>query len=166
MYNPKVLCEAQCLALYHHLQQTVEQLLNQADTPLGQLSIASPWDLEQMTAWNKSAKTTPMHTCVHHLISEQVARAPLKQAIYTTQGILTYHELDTLSTQLAQHLHRLGVGSGSLVPFCMHKSAWAIVAMVAIMKADAAFVPLDPSHPRARREEMAWFPTWWSYHRL
>lgn len=60
---------------------------------------------------------------------------------------MTYAELDKLSSQLARHLVGLGVGPEVMVPLCFSKSIWAIVAMVAVMKAGGAFVSLNPSHP-------------------
>src|SRR5699024_6292047 len=52
------------------------------------------------------------------------------------------------------HLRQLGVGAENFVPICYEKSMWTIVAMLGIMKAGGAFVPLDPAHPPARREAL------------
>lgn len=67
---------------------------------------------------------------------------------------MTYAELDACSTVIARHLVRAGVRVGDYVPFAFEKSLWTVVATLAILKAGAAFVPLDPSHPAARLREI------------
>lgn len=81
------------------------------------------------------------------VISQTARRQPSAQAVSSWDGNLTYHELDSLSSQVAVYLVSLGIGSGSFVPVCMEKSLWAIVAFVSILKAGGAFVPMDAMQP-------------------
>nr|POF14182.1 nonribosomal peptide synthetase fmpe [Quercus suber] len=59
-----------------------------------------------------------------------------------------------MTTKFAAYLRTLGVGVESLVPICFEKSMWTVVAMLAIMKAGGAFVPVNPSHPPTRRRAL------------
>ncbi|KAL3441174.1 hypothetical protein BJX65DRAFT_314060 [Aspergillus insuetus] len=100
--------------------------------------------------WNRDL-TAPCERCVHELVAEQTRRLPASaQAICAWDGNFTYTELDTITTRLSQHLQRLGVGPESFVALCFNKSAWAIVAQLAVLKAGGAFASLDPTHPETR----------------
>ena len=92
--------------------------------------------------------------CVHDLFAEQAQARPDAPAICAWDGELTYGELDVLSTELAGHLVELGVKAEDMVPLCFEKSMWTVVAMLAVLKASGAFVPLDPDHPQNRHEEI------------
>ena len=85
--------------------------------------------------------------CVHTLISEQVAKDPTKTALYCSKAPFTYTEMNYLATQLAVYLRCCGVGVGSIVPLCFEQSIWTVIAMLAVMKASAAFLALDAALP-------------------
>ncbi|UKZ82422.1 NRPS [Trichoderma virens FT-333] len=154
IYDVNVLAEAQLHALATQFDYVVQQLLSQdTEAKLKTITTAGPWDLQQAMSYN--VKEPGMVTaCVHELITQQSARDPHHEAIYSSEGIVTYANLDRLSNLLAHYLHRLGVRPESIVPFCFDKSPWAIVAMLAILKAGGAFLPLDPLHPRNRHEAL------------
>ncbi|CAA9956393.1 EntF Non-ribosomal peptide synthetase module protein [Pyrenophora teres f. maculata] len=59
-----------------------------------------------------------------------------------------------MSSKLADHLVRIGVKRKDVVPLCFEKSMWTVVAMLAVLKAGGAFVPLDTDHPATRHEEI------------
>ncbi|KAI8292811.1 Nonribosomal peptide synthase atnA [Colletotrichum sp. SAR 10_98] len=87
---------------------------------------------------------------ITELISEQSAAHPGKEAVTSTLDALSYDALEAMSSALAIHLRNVGVAAGDFVPLCFEKSVWTVVAMLAAMKADAAFVPLDPAQPISR----------------
>lgn len=95
-----------------------------------------------------------VNRCVHSLYEEQAIARPNACAIYSWDGKMTYEQLNQHSTRLASYLVTQGIGTEVMVPLCFEKSIWAIVAMLAVLKAGAAFVPLDPMHPTARHEEI------------
>ena len=120
------------------------------DEKLGDLEMLSVQDKETIWEWN-SKPLDVVNKCIHHIIEEQVFLRPeTAEAICSWDGTFTYRELDGLATSLAHHLVQLGVGPEVMVPFCFEKSAWTIIAILAILKAGGAFVPLDPTHPAAR----------------
>jgi amino acid adenylation domain-containing protein len=155
IFNPNVVAEFQATALTRHFDHVARQLTrddNDAST-LGDITVASDWDLEQSKLWN-TADAAPVEALVQDLISERAKRNPAKEALVSSERSISYQELDDFSTDLAVHLRQLGVSSDIMVPFCLEKSVWAIVAMLAILKAGGIFVPIDPSHPQTRRQAL------------
>lgn len=115
------------------------------------LDLFSARDKSQMGVWNNNAYQR-IEACVHDLFTRQVSQQPHSQAISGWDAEMTYIQLEELSNRLASHLIALGVGPNVIVPLCFNKSAWAIVSMLAVLKAGGACVSLDSSHPHARLE--------------
>jgi len=91
---------------------------------------------------------------VHHLIESQAQLRPDMPAINAWDYNFTYSQLDAAANRLAHYLvDSYGVSLDDLVHVCFEKSAWFIVAILAINKAGAAWVPLDPSHPIDRQRQ-------------
>ena len=88
------------------------------------------------------------------LFAAQVARSPEAVAVTWEGSSWTYRELDEVSNRLAHLLSGRGAGPGECVALLLPRSAQAVVAMLAVLKAGAAYVPIDPAHPRARIEFM------------
>ncbi|RYP75268.1 hypothetical protein DL771_002488 [Monosporascus sp. 5C6A] len=154
-YDPGVLVEAQITALSHHFGHVVQQLLSPRETTrLRDVSLAGPWDLQQATAWNGERTTEVVDDCVHRMIAKQAQQTPNAPAICAWDGDLTYSELDAAADRLAHRLAREGVRAGAIVHVCFEKSVWFFVSILAINKAGAAWVPLDPSHPVQRLREI------------
>nr|POF13519.1 nonribosomal peptide synthetase dtxs1 [Quercus suber] len=109
IYHADVLSEPQVGALTRHFAQVVQQLLSQDDRTLGTVSLAGDWDLQQAVEWNK-IESEPVQACMHDLIAQQVSLDPEREAIFSSEGSLSYAELGRLTTQLAAHLSQLGVG--------------------------------------------------------
>ncbi|KYK54404.1 hypothetical protein DCS_06362 [Drechmeria coniospora] len=154
-----VVSEARIVALGHHMEHVTAQLLMCADSSddktmlLGDLSVAGSWDLQQATDFNMMEDPDSADACLHDVISQESQKASSREAIYTKDVSFTYGDLDQHSTRLAHELVRAGV-QGETVPFCFEKSAWEIVAMLGILKAGAAFMPLDPSYPVRYRSKL------------
>ncbi|KAL1799672.1 hypothetical protein ACET3X_000014 [Alternaria dauci] len=105
--------------------------------------------------WERNRETLPVvNRCVHSLFEEQVKARPDACAVHAWDGEMTYEQLDQQSTRLAGYLASQGIGPEVMVPLCFEKSIWAVVAMLAVLKAGAAFVPLEPMHPSARHERI------------
>lgn len=88
---------------------------------------------------------------VPELVARQAARCPGRTAVAQDARTLTYGELDARAGRLAQRLRALGVTTESRVALCLGRSPELIVSLLGVWKAGAAFVPLDPSVPEARR---------------
>lgn len=104
---------------------------------------------QQMRAWNATFPEMPKQ-CAHTVIQQQALARPSAPAICSWDENFTYAQLDLLTTKLAHYLMDRGVGPEVFVGLCFEKSAWAIIAQVAVLKAGGAFASLDPAHPENR----------------
>jgi len=111
-------------------------------------------DLDDLWGWNHTLPPT-RDFCMHDYISERAQSYPDKIAIASWDGDLTYAEVDKYSTITAGRLISRGVKLHDFVPLCFEKSRWTIVAVLAVMKAGATLVMMDPSLPLARLQNMA-----------
>ena len=93
---------------------------------------------------------TERATCLHHLFEAQAGRRPSAPAIVSGDTTLFYGEVEQRANQLARHLRCCGVKTGDRVGLFLERSPDAMVAILAILKAGAAYLPLDPSHPADR----------------
>jgi len=151
-YDQEVIPAWQVQRMLYQLETMLERLTTKErhDEKLGDMETLSVQDKETILEWN-SKPLDVVNRCIHHIIEEQVLLQPeTTEAICSWDATFTYRELDRLASSLAHHLVQLGVGPEVMVPFCFEKSAWTIVAILAILKAGGAFVPLDPAHPVAR----------------
>nr|POF14196.1 nonribosomal peptide synthetase tes [Quercus suber] len=159
IFDTSILSAAQVEAMARQYEHVIQQLLsfqdNHAATTLGDVSVSGPGDMQQVLRWNAEVpQPIVIDACVHNLISKTALTSPQQEAIFAWDGRCTYVELDQMTTKLAAYLRELGVGMESLVPICFEKSMWTVVAMLAIMKAGGAFVPINPSHPADRRQAL------------
>ena len=100
--------------------------------------------------WNDTRQEYPRHSCLHELVEAQVARTPGAVAVEFEGRRLTYAELNARANQLAHRLRKLGAGPDLLVAHCVDRSLEMVIAVLAILKAGAAYVPLDPAYPKDR----------------
>jgi non-ribosomal peptide synthetase component F len=99
---------------------------------------------------NNSGVAYPPAVCVPELFAAQAARTPEAVAVVFEDQRLTYDQLDRRSNQVARYLRRLGVAPDALVGLFMERSLELVVAILGIMKAGAAYLPLDTTHPQER----------------
>jgi amino acid adenylation domain-containing protein len=88
--------------------------------------------------------------CFHELFEQQVERTPDAEAIAYRDERLTYGELSRRSNQMARYLQRAGIGPETLVGVCMERAPEMMVGLLGILKAGAAYLPLDASYPTER----------------
>ena len=113
------------------------------------LDFLSGRERERIMSWNESVPSS-VHDCFHRLFKSVACRAPDTPAICSWDRNFTYHELDVLSTSLANNLAYLGVAPETFVAICFNKTSVAYAAMLSIFKAGGAFVAIDPSYPASR----------------
>jgi amino acid adenylation domain-containing protein len=140
----------------------VQRILYQLDCVLGQLNsvghvrdiqVFSDQDKQLLHKWNIRAPVTVDKT-IPHLFFEQAASRPNATAVSAFDGDFTYAELRDLASRLAQELINLGAGPENLVPLCVDKSRWAVVAIMATLISGAGYVPLSPEHPASRHRQI------------
>ncbi len=154
-YNTDLFDESTIVRMLGHLQTLIAGIADDPDRPIALLPLLTPAETGQiMTGWNRTDRTEYERVCIHELIEAQVNRTPDSPAIEFDSESLTYRELDRRANQLGHYLQRLGVGPDQLVGLCMERSIEVLVAMLAILKAGAAYVPLDSSYPAERIQYM------------
>ncbi|WP_338866177.1 amino acid adenylation domain-containing protein [Myxococcus stipitatus] len=101
-------------------------------------------------AWNEPPRVSRVDVCAHTLVEAQAARTPDAVAVVCEGRELTYAQLERRARQLAGHLRTAGVGVGERVGVFMERSLEQLVALLAILKAGAAYVALDTRYPAER----------------
>ncbi|OKP14387.1 Nonribosomal peptide synthetase 1 [Penicillium subrubescens] len=134
-------------------EQMLAQVLSPGNTAISQLNLFSENDLQRIRHWNSHTPKLYDRT-IHDAIHDQALSGPDREAVSAWDGSLTFSELDGLASKLACHLRMQGVGPEVRVALCFDKSKWNIVAMLGVMKAGGAFVPLDPTHPTSRLQRL------------
>ncbi|PNP59081.1 hypothetical protein THARTR1_01329 [Trichoderma harzianum] len=141
-------------ALFHHYEHVVQQLFQASGQPLNTIEVSGKWDLECAKRFNPEIPEI-VDLCIHQMFENQALRRPTDLAIYAWDKKFTYSELSRASNRLAHHLvNKLFIQKEDLVHVCFEESAWFIVAILAINKTGAAWVPLDPSHPDHRLKQV------------
>ncbi|WP_285505738.1 non-ribosomal peptide synthetase [Actinokineospora sp. NBRC 105648] len=110
----------------------------------------APIDDAEVLALGRSHAPEPRPDTIHAAVRVVATAQPHAVAITDGDDTLTYRELDERATALAQGLRANGVVDGDRVGVCLDRSAGLVVALLAVLKAGAAYVPIDPTHPRER----------------
>ena len=138
-----------------HFQHVLTEMARDARRPAGDISLMDLAQRDQLLhEFNATAAPLPREQVVHALFETQVRKTPDAIAVECADQRLTYQELNQRSNQLARFLRRHGAGPDQLVALYMERGLEMIVAMLGILKAGAAYVPLEPSQPRERLEYM------------
>lgn len=121
--------------------------------PIGQVALLLPEESARlMGEFNATARPYDLSCCLHELFDAQANRTPTAIAVEWADGNLNYAELAEQSDRLAAHLSRLGVAPGQPVGVHDVRSWELVVSLLAVLKAGAAYLPLDPELPRSRLE--------------
>ncbi|WKX74036.1 amino acid adenylation domain-containing protein [Streptomyces sp. XD-27] len=134
-----------------HLVTLLRAVSEEPEAPLAGLSMLPADELRTLTAdWQGQALEAPAAQTLHQIFDEQAARTPASVAVSDGSQQLTFAELAARANRLAHHLVAAGVRPGVLTGVCLGRGVDAMVALLAVLKAGGAFVPLDPEHPAQR----------------
>ncbi|HEX3131501.1 MAG TPA: amino acid adenylation domain-containing protein, partial [Thermoanaerobaculia bacterium] len=117
---------------------------------LSELPLLAAEESAQLLAWNAGAEAFPPAGTLHDLFAARAARNPEAVAAVCESESLTYAGLDAGANRLARFLVGLGVRPGDLVGLCLERSLDLVTAVLGVLKAGGAYLPLDPSHPKER----------------
>ena len=148
-YDTSRVSELQCHAIAKHLEHLLSQIIDLPDQKVNSLSLASSWDLEQAERWNGQPYQA-VQSSITDLIHQQAIQSSEKVAIFDREGTLTFLKLEAEVNRVAHRIKAHGVTTGAIISICFKSSRWAIIAMLGILRANCAFVPLDPTHPETR----------------
>lgn len=133
-----------------HLRMLLEGIVEEPDARISSLPLLTQEERHRvLVEWNRTAVDLPRR-CVQDLFATQAARTPNAIAVEGEAGALSYGELDARANQLAHRLRGRGVGPGTPVGICMDRCLEMAVAVLGVLKAGAAYVPLDPTAPGGR----------------
>lgn len=136
-----------------HFKTLLASLPQLAGKPISRLPLISGEEREKMLVdWNMTAINLGPRICVHDLIQKQVAHTPDAPAIVLTHSgqAFSYDRVNKMANRLAHRLIAKGIGPEHTVGLCCRRSMATVVGMLAILKAGAAFLPLDPDFPHDR----------------
>ncbi|WP_438826250.1 non-ribosomal peptide synthase/polyketide synthase, partial [Pseudomonas juntendi] len=140
-----------CAQFEQVLASLVEALEQAPGTPLQALAVLPADEREQvLQQFNDSARHYPQGSTVHALVEAQAAHIPDAPALLQAGQALSYGELNRQANQLAHQLRARGVQLGDRVALCLPRNARRLVGMLGVLKAGAAYVPIDPGYPAAR----------------
>nr|WP_237289787.1 non-ribosomal peptide synthase/polyketide synthase [Streptomyces gilvosporeus] len=137
-------------AIAARLERLLRAAVADASRPLAEIDILAAEEREQLVnGWNATARDVPDATLAE-LFEAQVARTPDAQALEHEGTRLTYAELNARANQLAHHLIAQGAGPEQFVAIALPRTIEAAVAILAVTKTGAAYVPIDLSYPAER----------------
>lgn len=143
-------------------RDTIERLANcfqvlltgamaEPERPVAELPLLTATERQRLLFdWNATAAEYPRDKCIHQLFEDQVERTPDAVAVVFENQRLTYRELNANANRVAHALCRQGVGHAQCVGLLLGRSVEFVITVLGILKAGAAYLPLDPEQPAAR----------------
>ncbi|HMK71848.1 MAG TPA: amino acid adenylation domain-containing protein, partial [Myxococcaceae bacterium] len=150
-YDRQRLGEATVERMGRHLRRLLESAVEGPGQRVGELEMPGAEERRELVVgWNATRAGYPRERTVVELFEEQARRAPGARAAVFEGEALTYAELNGRANQLARRLRELGAGPERVVGLCVERSLELVVGVMGVLKAGAAYLPLDPSYPQER----------------
>jgi amino acid adenylation domain-containing protein len=142
--------------LSSNFQQLLHAIVRDPHQRISKIGILAPAERNRiLNEWNDTGSEFPAHLLLHQLFETQVESTPECAAIMAGATALTYAELDARANRMAHALRSRGVSRGQRVGVCIERGAGMLSTALGILKAGAAYVPIDPSLPQARLRFLA-----------
>jgi amino acid adenylation domain-containing protein len=137
--------------LLNHLEVVLEGIVANPDQKVSRLPLLTANERQQIVLdWNRTATDYPHTATVHELFEQAATKYAGSIAVSYGEESLTYKELNERANQVANYLRKLGAGTDVPIGISMERSVQMIVGWLGILKAGAAYVPLDPDYPKER----------------
>jgi amino acid adenylation domain-containing protein len=150
-YDTDLFDNARMSRMVDHFQVLLEGIVANPATRLSELPLLTTAEQQQiLVEWNQTLTVSPDRRCIHELFEQQAERTPEAVAVVFEDSKLTYRELNCRSNQLAHYLRAAGARADVLVGLCLERSAEILVGLLGILKAGAAYLPLEPDYPAER----------------
>ncbi|MFN8008648.1 MAG: amino acid adenylation domain-containing protein [Terriglobia bacterium] len=137
-----------------HFRTLLESIVSHADLAIDQLPILATEQYQELLIGGQAVTSFAPDRCLHEMFELQAERSPESVAVVCEGESLTYGELNRRANQVSHHLVRLGVKPGEHVGLCLERTLSLMVGLLGILKAGAAYVPLDPVYPADRKAYM------------
>ncbi|HET9255181.1 MAG TPA: amino acid adenylation domain-containing protein, partial [Pseudonocardiaceae bacterium] len=149
-YDPNLFDAGTVERMAAHLRVLLGGMLREEDQRVVELPLLSPAERDQLlVGWNRTHRDTPAATLAE-LVASAVARTPGAPAVIAEGEVLSFAELDAQANRLAWSLIACGAGPERVVALALPRSGGMVVAVLAVAKAGAAFLPIDPDYPGER----------------
>ncbi len=153
-YNTDLFDAATIERMVGQLQVLLAAVVANPDLPLADLPLLTDEERHQvLVEWNDTALAVPGLTFAE-LFEAQVLRTPQETALVCGETVLDYRDLNAWANRLAHHLISMGAGPERIVALALPRSAEMIVAILAVLKAGAVYLPIDPGNPEVRRNQL------------
>jgi amino acid adenylation domain-containing protein len=154
-YDSALFDESTIVRMAGHFRNIVRRLVADPDQRIGEVDLLDDAERQRMLVdWNATERSWPDRGLVHECVEAQARHTPDATAVRFLDDSVSYDELNRRANRLARRLRALGAGRDVLVGVAMERSVELVVSLLAVLKAGAAYVPLDPDYPRARLEFM------------
>jgi amino acid adenylation domain-containing protein len=154
-YSTDLFDEGTIARMASHYGSILRHVVAEPDVAVSGVEMLSPEERQQLLfGFNEAQAAYPPHACLHELFEEQAAKTPDATALVFEGESLSYDELNKRANRLARHLRTLGAGPEQLVALLMERSVEMIVSLLGVLKAGAAYLPLDPAYPGQRLQLM------------
>ncbi|KAI0133898.1 hypothetical protein BJ170DRAFT_574622, partial [Xylariales sp. AK1849] len=152
LFDDHVVCERQTIRILRQFEHILHLLLQSpAGTGLDQLQLLNPHDRREILDWNEIMLDPPRQS-LHNYFRNIARTHPNDAAVQSHDGHTNYEQLDRMSDSIAGELQRRGIGTEDAIGLVFEKSIWAVVAQLAVLKAGAVCVPMDPGFPLTRKK--------------
>jgi amino acid adenylation domain-containing protein len=150
-YNTGLFDALTMTRLLDHYRQLLEDVVASEQTKLGDLEMLTDDERRQLVVeWNDTETAQSTSRCVHEQFQQHAATAPDAIAAICGEQTISYGELDHRANALAHRLGRHGIGAENIVGICTDRSLEMLIGVLGVLKAGAAYLPLDPHYPRER----------------
>jgi amino acid adenylation domain-containing protein len=149
-YNTDLFDDTTIERMAGHLATLLGGIVADPDRPLSALPLLTESERREQAAWNETAVSYDAPDSLHEMVAATARRNPNAVALWCDDRETTYAELDRRADALARRLRHLGVGPDSIVAVLMDRSEDLVVALLGVLKAGGAFMPLDPAQPANR----------------
>jgi amino acid adenylation domain-containing protein/non-ribosomal peptide synthase protein (TIGR01720 family) len=151
IYSTDLFAASTVRRLLGHWQNLLEGIVRDPGQSISSLPLMSSSErLRLVVDWNDTRTAYPDDLCVHELFERQVDRSPERVALVSENAEVSYGELNARANGVARRLLSLGVEKGAIVGTCMERSVDLVVGLLGILKAGAAYLPIDNSYPDGR----------------
>ncbi|HEX3925176.1 MAG TPA: amino acid adenylation domain-containing protein [Streptosporangiaceae bacterium] len=150
-YHPEVLDQATAAQMMRHLEAIAEAIAENAAQPADSVPMLRDDERRRIVAgWQATARDYDVGANVAGLFERQADAAPDAIAVEGESSRVTYGELNENANRIAHFLRRRGVRAGARVGVYVDRSPRMVAALMGVLRAGAAYVPVDPAHPRDR----------------
>ncbi|BCJ74750.1 hypothetical protein CS0771_42940 [Catellatospora sp. IY07-71] len=149
--DPARLSPAGAARLGGHLRALLNGFASEPDRAVSGHELLGADEQQLIAAWNDTAKVYGGPRTLHGLVDAAIAAHPDAVAVVAADSAMTYAQLDAEADAVARALAGRGVGAGDLVAVCLPRTSRLLPALLGVLRTGAAYLPLDPEHPPARR---------------